>query len=193
MHTCVAECAGNGVCLCHWGPPLFEDVPLVEFMYLVFTRMPGKSYPRLLMSLLLCLCDVYRVLIDSLVSRHCFGTYLKFFRSMCVCVCVCKPQKKETKDFLFCLLPFIVLDPFKHTIIKKRRKKYRLEVDTIPYLNTNIHWLRHQKVKAPKFKVSIFHGKNNVETTRERNPVKLALPYTVLALTLVWNIEDWKI
>ena len=22
----------------------FEDVPLVEFMYLVFTRMPGESY-----------------------------------------------------------------------------------------------------------------------------------------------------
>ena len=24
----------------------FEDVPLVEFMYLVFTRMPGESYRR---------------------------------------------------------------------------------------------------------------------------------------------------
>ena len=24
------------------------DVPLVEFMYLVFTRMPGESYRRLL-------------------------------------------------------------------------------------------------------------------------------------------------
>ena len=23
---------------------IFEDVPLVEFMYLVFTRMPGESY-----------------------------------------------------------------------------------------------------------------------------------------------------
>ena len=23
-----------------------EDVPLVEFMYLVFTRMPGESYGR---------------------------------------------------------------------------------------------------------------------------------------------------
>ena len=23
-----------------------EDVPLVEFMYLVFTRMPGESYRR---------------------------------------------------------------------------------------------------------------------------------------------------
>ena len=25
---------------------LFEEVPLVEFMYLVFTRMPGESYRR---------------------------------------------------------------------------------------------------------------------------------------------------
>ena len=32
----------------------------VEFMYLVFTRMPGKSYCRRLRSLLLCLCDVFR-------------------------------------------------------------------------------------------------------------------------------------
>ena len=33
-----------------------EDVPLVEFMYLVFTRMPGESYRRWLRSLLyLCI------------------------------------------------------------------------------------------------------------------------------------------
>ena len=45
---------------------LFEDVPLVEFMYLIFTRMPGESYRRRLRSLL-CLCDDSRVLINSLV------------------------------------------------------------------------------------------------------------------------------
>ena len=28
-----------------------EDVPLVEFMYLVFTHMPGESYCRRLRSL----------------------------------------------------------------------------------------------------------------------------------------------
>ena len=32
-----------------------EDVPLVEFLYLVFTRMPGESYRRQLGSLLLYL------------------------------------------------------------------------------------------------------------------------------------------
>ena len=36
----------------------FEDVPLVEFMYLVFTRMPGESYHRRLTSLL-CTCVIY--------------------------------------------------------------------------------------------------------------------------------------
>ena len=45
----------------------FEDVPLVEFMYLVFTRMPSESYRRRLRSLLY-LCDIFRALINSLVS-----------------------------------------------------------------------------------------------------------------------------
>ena len=42
-----------------------EDVPLIEFMYLVFTHMPGESYRSGLRSLLLCLCDVFRGLINS--------------------------------------------------------------------------------------------------------------------------------
>ena len=46
---------------------VFEDVPLVKFMYPVFTRIPGESYHRWLRSLLLCLCDVFQVLINSLV------------------------------------------------------------------------------------------------------------------------------
>ena len=50
---------------------LFEDVPLVEFMYLVFTRMPGESYRRRLGSLLLCVCDVFRALINSSVCVFC--------------------------------------------------------------------------------------------------------------------------
>ena len=40
-----------------------ENVSLVKFMCLVFTRMHSKSYRRRLRSLLLCLCDVCRVLI----------------------------------------------------------------------------------------------------------------------------------
>ena len=42
-----------------------QDVPLVEFMYLV--RMPGESYGRRLRSMLLYLCYVFRALINSLV------------------------------------------------------------------------------------------------------------------------------
>ena len=45
-----------------------KGVPLVEFMYLVFTRMPGESYRRRPWSLLLCLCDVFRALIKTLNS-----------------------------------------------------------------------------------------------------------------------------
>ena len=44
-----------------------EDVPLVEFMYLVFTRIPGESYCRRLRSLLLYLCYVLGTLINSCV------------------------------------------------------------------------------------------------------------------------------
>ena len=44
-----------------------DNYILVEFMYLVFTRMPGQSYRRRLRSLLLCLCYVFRALINSLV------------------------------------------------------------------------------------------------------------------------------
>ena len=43
-----------------------EDVPLVEFIYLVFTHMPGESYCRQRGSLLLYLCYVFRALINSL-------------------------------------------------------------------------------------------------------------------------------
>ena len=43
----------------HTAPELcVEDVPLVEFMYPVFTRMPGESYRWRLRSLL-CLCYVF--------------------------------------------------------------------------------------------------------------------------------------
>ena len=44
-----------------------EDILLAEFMYLVFTHMPGNSYRRRLRSLLLYLCYAFRALINSLV------------------------------------------------------------------------------------------------------------------------------
>ena len=43
---------------------LHQNLPLVEFMYLAFTRMPGESYHRQPRSLL-CFCDSFRALINS--------------------------------------------------------------------------------------------------------------------------------
>ena len=43
------------------------SLPLVEFMYLVFKRMPGASNGRRLVSFLLYFCHVVRALITSLV------------------------------------------------------------------------------------------------------------------------------
>ena len=40
----------------------------------VFTRMPGKSYRRRLESLLLCLCDVFPAVTNSLECWFCTGT-----------------------------------------------------------------------------------------------------------------------
>ena len=45
---------------------LHQNLPLVVFTYLAFTRMPGESYHRQLRSLL-CFCDSFRALINSLV------------------------------------------------------------------------------------------------------------------------------
>ena len=57
-----------------------EDVPVVEFMYLVFTRKPGESYRSRLRSLLLYLCYVLRALIYSLECYNCrIGLSFIFF------------------------------------------------------------------------------------------------------------------
>ena len=55
--------------------PFLEDVPLVEFMYLVFAHTPGESYCRQLRSWLLCLYDVFHfeALINSLIFLFCAG------------------------------------------------------------------------------------------------------------------------
>ena len=71
----------RAVAVSNWGPSAYqpnalplgqtgsqrEDALLVEFMYLVFTRIRGESYRRLLRSLLLYLCYVFRALTNSFV------------------------------------------------------------------------------------------------------------------------------
>ena len=56
----------------------FEEVLLVEFIYLVFTRMPCESYRRRLRPLLLYY--VFRELINSLVCWYFTVIWKKFFR-----------------------------------------------------------------------------------------------------------------
>ena len=50
-----------------------EDVPLVEFMYLVFTRMPSESYRSWLdlVFVAVLVCDVFRAKINSLGCWFC--------------------------------------------------------------------------------------------------------------------------
>ena len=50
-------------------------VPLVEFMYLVFTSLTGESYHRWLRSLLLCLCGDFRMLINSVMCWWWVGCF----------------------------------------------------------------------------------------------------------------------
>ena len=45
----------------------FENVSLMEFMYLVFTRMSGDRYRRLLGILLLCVFDIFLGSLTSIV------------------------------------------------------------------------------------------------------------------------------
>ena len=47
---------------------LTEDVPPVEFMPFVFTRVSGESYHWQLRSFLLRLCDIFQMVINSLVG-----------------------------------------------------------------------------------------------------------------------------
>ena len=49
----------DGMCQAKTKILTLKDVPLVKFLYLVFTRMPGESYRRRFGSFLLCLCDVF--------------------------------------------------------------------------------------------------------------------------------------
>ena len=59
-------CTSGGVNVPCTSGGIYVRLPLVEFIYLGFTRMPGESYRRRLSSLLLYLCSVFRTLMNSL-------------------------------------------------------------------------------------------------------------------------------
>jgi len=73
----------------------YTDVLLMEFMYLVFTRMPGESYRRRLRSLLLHLCYVFRALINSLV---CWFSFRRFVKESAAAVCASSPGQNTGWD-----------------------------------------------------------------------------------------------
>ena len=52
----------------------------MEFMYLVFTRIPGESYRRRLRSLLLYLCYVFRALINPLCADIALKVSFTYFQ-----------------------------------------------------------------------------------------------------------------
>ena len=87
VQTYVAVCAWHGEYML-LGASSFEDVPLVEFMYLVFTCMPGGvtigDSGLLLLYELLCLLILHRHLRPHSVSDY--NNWLRL--QMCVCVCV---------------------------------------------------------------------------------------------------------
>ena len=82
-----------------------ENVQPVEFTYHVFTRMTGVSYRRRLGSLL-CLCDVFRALIISLVC-------------LCVCLFVCLCYTLWVAAYAAPLLSSLVPPPlFAHLLLR---------------------------------------------------------------------------
>ena len=67
------------------------DIPLVdqlytsggsEFMYLVFTRMPGENYRKRLKSLMLCLCDVFDRQLTPLFADFVDSVFVTLFTTM---------------------------------------------------------------------------------------------------------------
>ena len=98
---------------------VFEDVPLVEFMYLVFTRPPGESYRRRLGSLLLHLCYVFRALINFLVCRcHPTANFSPFNCCLSVVLWLVKWAYPENSHVAFCLFNF-------RSKCEKQKKKRR--------------------------------------------------------------------
>ena len=62
-------------------------VPLVEFMYLVFTHMPGESYRRRLRSLLQYLCYIFRMNLmfnNKLIYKKRFKRTNDYLQDVCV-------------------------------------------------------------------------------------------------------------
>ena len=67
---------GGGIYTIGWHP--FSGCTSGGVYVLVFTRMPGRSSRTRLGSLLLCLCGVFRSLINSFCLLHAIFSWLKY-------------------------------------------------------------------------------------------------------------------
>ena len=76
-----------------------EHVPLVELMYLVFTRMPDESYCRQLRSSFLSLCDDFRALINSSLFFSLFSSLFLFLSASL------DPRLRHPENNLFSSFP----------------------------------------------------------------------------------------
>ena len=141
---------GSVLCLCtpvspsvpERGASFFEDVPVVEFMYLIFTRVPGESYRGRLRYLLLCLCYVFRALINFLVRWFTYSgvsalkTYYSLVFGEIPVLCMCTvwsviQMKKHTLcngeiRYAVCRISYVaetvlVFPPFKQLAVFNQR------------------------------------------------------------------------
>ena len=118
-------------------------------MYLVFTRMPGESYRRRLMSLFLYLCYVFRALINSLVCWLCKARWTSFcfippphphphyFDYNWTCT-TCDDQKLSIKE----VLKFVTAELSRYEMedTKARRCWVTVTVATVLFS----HWRQHR-------------------------------------------------
>ena len=106
---------------------IIEDVPLVEFIYLVFTRMPGESYRRRLKSLLLCSCDVFRAIINSLMC---------WFYQIITETGLCTEEEEDIGHFQ-------IIIEIGHYTEEEEEKRYRPSPNN--YWNRILHWRRRRR------------------------------------------------
>ena len=81
-----------------------KDIHLVEFMYRVFTRMPGESYCRRLEALLLYLCYVFR----ALIKLSCVLIFIFILFFLCCCFSFRETTVSNKREVFFCTRVFSV-------------------------------------------------------------------------------------
>ena len=103
---------------------IFDDVPL-----------PGESSRRRIRSLLLCLCDVFQALINSLVCWFCTSALGLVLFQTCDNLSTLK-QPKQNIPMAALMLPLLT----EIAIGGKKQNKQKTDTCTGPYHPTHYHW-----------------------------------------------------